>query len=287
MKLNYETCLVGKRCILVPYRPQHVAQYHEWMQNASLLEATGSEPLTLPQEYEMQESWRLDENKCTFIVLARDLLSTKIPSNTDDSHNDDDNASFIVNNLRAMVGDVNLFLSEQEDDEATDGDKYDIKNDEVESSPAQQLSPLHKKMMQQAELDIMIAEPSCRKMGIGREAVCLMMLYGVRHLSITRFFCKINQDNAASLSLFGSGGGGGNEKTKTTASSTSSSLGFVLCGYAECFGQYEYELKRATATELEAVVTALLGTAELRSFSCPLIETAAAEAAVITTTTER
>jgi Acetyltransferase (GNAT) domain len=233
------------------------------MQNEQLLEATGSEPLTLQQEYEMQESWRCDENKCTFIVLARQLLSTKIPNDDiDDDENDNDNVSFVINNVQAMAGDVNLFLSQQEDDDEATDDENHLKsnNGKGESQPSRI----------QAELDIMIAEPSCRKMGIGRQAVGLMMLFGIRHLNITRFFCKINQDNVASLSLFGG------EKT-TTGTSSSSSLGFVQCGYAECFGQYEYELKRETVTELEAVVTAMLGTtSELQTFSCPMdIETAA------------
>ena len=48
--------------------------YHEWMQDPQLLEATASEPLTMEQEIEMQQEWRDDEKKCTFIILARDLI---------------------------------------------------------------------------------------------------------------------------------------------------------------------------------------------------------------------
>ena len=81
MKLNYESIVVGlntdiimptntnenetttktKRCILVPYRPEHVIPYHTWMCNSALLEATASEPLSLLEEYEMQQSWYLDD----------------------------------------------------------------------------------------------------------------------------------------------------------------------------------------------------------------------------------
>lgn len=53
---------MGKKVILVPYMKEHVPKYHEWMQDPFLLEATGSEPLTLEQEYEMQLSWTQDPN---------------------------------------------------------------------------------------------------------------------------------------------------------------------------------------------------------------------------------
>ena len=44
------------------------------MQDAELLEATSSEPLSYEDEIRMQQEWCDDEKKCTFIILARDLL---------------------------------------------------------------------------------------------------------------------------------------------------------------------------------------------------------------------
>lgn len=54
--------LEGEKVLLVPYMEAHVPKYHSWMQDPSLLQATGSEPLTLDQEYQMQLSWSRDPN---------------------------------------------------------------------------------------------------------------------------------------------------------------------------------------------------------------------------------
>nr|CCA28243.1 conserved unknown protein putative [Albugo laibachii Nc14] len=62
---------VGEHIELVPYEPEHVPKYHEWMSDPILQECTASEPLTLDQEYAMQTSWRDDPKKCTFIILRK------------------------------------------------------------------------------------------------------------------------------------------------------------------------------------------------------------------------
>ena len=46
MKENANLCLHGLQVTLVPYRTEHVLQYHQWMQDPFLQEATASEPLT-------------------------------------------------------------------------------------------------------------------------------------------------------------------------------------------------------------------------------------------------
>ncbi len=63
------------------------------MKNPELLELTGSEPLTLEQEFHMQQTWRESEDKCTFIILDRVAY--------EDGGEDE---------VRSMVGDTNLFL---------------------------------------------------------------------------------------------------------------------------------------------------------------------------------
>ncbi|XP_009072614.1 PREDICTED: N-acetyltransferase 9 [Acanthisitta chloris] len=70
-----------------------------------------------------------------------------------------------------MVGDVNLFLTDTEDPTL-------------------------------GEIEIMIAEPSYRGRGFGKEATLLMMSYGVRNLGITKFEAKIGQENEVSICMF-------------------------------------------------------------------------------------
>ena len=53
---------------LLPFLSFHVPQYHEWMKSEELLLLTASEPLSLEEEFKMQQSWAEDESKCTFIV---------------------------------------------------------------------------------------------------------------------------------------------------------------------------------------------------------------------------
>lgn len=92
--------LEGQRVLLVPYMPQHVPIYHLWMQDPGLLEATGSQPLTLEEEFGMQLSWNVDPLKCTFIVLDKQRIIGQF------RHGDP--------HTEAMVGDVNLYLNDVE-----------------------------------------------------------------------------------------------------------------------------------------------------------------------------
>jgi len=245
MKINYEICIVGQKCVLVPYRRLHVERYHEWMKSSELLEATGSEPLSLAEEYEMQQSWKLDESKCTFIVLDKDkchFQSTNKENET--SYADDD--GFVERNHDSMVGDVNLFLSEIDDEE-----------DEDPNDAPSQDKPDSNRI--QGEVDIMIAEDGARGKGIGKEATALMIQYGTTRLKIERFFVKINQDNTASRGMF------------------QRSLKFVECNYAECFQQYEYELFRKpqredaegqTQSNAMDAIDSIVGTCQFTAFHC-------------------
>ena len=107
MRLNANTTLQGAKCVLVPYREEHVNTYHCWMQDPELQQLTASEPLTLDQEFEMQRAWRDDADKLTFIVLDR-RVQPDTPGTG--SHGG------------AMAGDVNLFFIQDDEDEDEEGE---------------------------------------------------------------------------------------------------------------------------------------------------------------------
>ncbi|XP_049955988.1 N-acetyltransferase 9-like protein isoform X2 [Schistocerca serialis cubense] len=102
MKINANTKIIGKNVILVPYRTEHVPKYHEWMQSEELQHLTASEPLTLEEEYSMQQSWLHDANKCTFIIIEKQEFKRS------------------GNEIGSMVGDTNLFLQEPEDSQSAE-----------------------------------------------------------------------------------------------------------------------------------------------------------------------
>ncbi|KAJ0409882.1 hypothetical protein P43SY_005776 [Pythium insidiosum] len=106
---NANLVILGSKVTLVPYEREHVAKYHQWMADPWLqgtfrrgTQTTASEPLSMEEEYAMQQTWRNDPKKCTFIVLER-AVSDAVASWTDDAA------------LARMAGDVNLFFNDDED----------------------------------------------------------------------------------------------------------------------------------------------------------------------------
>ena len=157
MRANWNLTLTGSSCVLVPYREEHVPNYHAWMLDPYIRSATASELLSEAEEFAMQRDWAEDPKKCTFILLDRAF---------------EDTPGWGDKGLGAMVGDVNLFWNDHDDEVGT------------------------------AEVEIMVAEPESRRKGIAREALRMMVAYASTDLRTTRFRAKIGYDNHASVALF-------------------------------------------------------------------------------------
>ncbi|KAK0186745.1 GNAT domain-containing protein [Armillaria mellea] len=225
MKANESTVLIGRKVVLVPYDEGHVAvsvpvmlfriaelalqKYHSWMENDELRSLTASERLTLEEEFDMQRKWREDDDKLTFIILARHARDSLL----DDEKNPIPSDPRILS--LPMAGDVNMFLNgaPEDDDEFT------------------------------AEVEIMIAEPDYRRGGLALEALQLMLQYAtanrflIEGISVPIVFPKpsplpilpsslvarIGDTNLPSIRLF--------EK-----------LGFVITKRIEVFSEVEMKL---------------------------------------------
>ncbi|KAJ5791564.1 uncharacterized protein N7518_008575 [Penicillium psychrosexuale] len=143
--------LCSSKALLVPYSSWHVPQYHEWMKDPEIQEATASEPLTLEEEYSMQRSWRQDADKLTFIVCRAITtgIEDDVPSQTKLQTESDSPAT--------MVGDINLFLR--------------IDDGEEGNSPPRIIG----------ELELMIAEKVNQRCGFGRAALLMFMRYIIQN----------------------------------------------------------------------------------------------------------
>lgn len=181
------------------------------MQDEEIQKATASEPLTLPEEHSMQQSWRLDHDKLTFILCHSPSSSTarSITPEVDDSP-------------EKMIGDVNLFLYEDEDDEKD--------SDEGAKGSRAVIG----------EIEIMIAAISTRRKGLAQEALAAFLGYITLRLDVVLeeyragsderserclkyLRVKIDQHNVASTGLF-------------------SKIGFKRVGEVNYFGEVEMRL---------------------------------------------
>ncbi|KAL2870872.1 uncharacterized protein BJX67DRAFT_342967 [Aspergillus lucknowensis] len=146
MLLNESTAISTSKVLLVPYSKWHVPRYHEWMKDEEIQQATASEPLTLEEEYAMEQSWRNDPDKLTFIVCLPPLQKE-----ADGSLSEEDDSP------ARMIGDINLFLRVDDGEDGT-------------SSP--QII---------GEIGLMIAEKKDQRKGFGKAALLTFLRYVVGH----------------------------------------------------------------------------------------------------------
>ncbi|CAI8597928.1 unnamed protein product [Vicia faba] len=110
--------------------------------------------------------------------------------------------------VQAMVGDVNIFMN-------------DINNPQI------------------AEIEIMIAEQSSRRKGLGKESVLMMMAFAIHNLGINIFQVKIGESNLQSINLF-------------------RKLGFLEASHSNIFKEVTLELQITPAKSEEML--GLMGT---------------------------
>ncbi|KAA8636453.1 hypothetical protein SMACR_02610 [Sordaria macrospora] len=192
------------------------------IRNKAIQAATASEPLTLEEEYENQQSWRSSHDKLTFIICQPvtsvvTSTSTSTAPVTPVTTSEDSAPPASVQAVKAgkvdspsqMIGDVNLFLYPNDDEE-----------DDDENDCFQCI----------AEVDIMIASPSHRGKGLGKAVVSAFLQYIARNLEgvlreyyvgemqqeeqqqqagtstkkprLRMLMAKINKDNSQSIALF-------------------------------------------------------------------------------------
>ncbi|KAK8186052.1 GNAT domain-containing protein [Phyllosticta citribraziliensis] len=217
MRLNEHTAILTPRTLLVPYSPHHVPTYHEWMQDAELREATASEPLTLDEEYAMQASWRGDADKLTFIACTAPVLPALSAEEPE--------AEPAVQGTKhdapaAMIGDVNLFLVE--DDEA---EEEEVEDEEAHGARQQAARDVGEAAATAVpvigEVEIMVASKAHQGQGFGHAVLQAFLTYVRRNLDavlgefvaslgdqskrgarLSYLRVKIGAENARSVRLF-------------------------------------------------------------------------------------
>jgi len=194
MKLNEKhvvTC-PEKSCWLVPYDNIHVPKYHTWMQDDVLRELTASESLSLKEEYEMQKSWRDDNDKLTFLILDSATLEREYKKNGKARYDSTSPVYLLCQKLfgigeklasveaavnstwsqieaNCLIGDINLFIDWEE---------------------------------KTGEINLMIAEEPFRSRGYGKTSFLAFVYYVKQHLSLSKLIARISESNEASILFF-------------------------------------------------------------------------------------
>ncbi|KAF3906260.1 hypothetical protein ABW20_dc0102543 [Dactylellina cionopaga] len=162
----------------------------------ALRDATASERLSLPEEYAMQKSWREDADKLTFI-LCLPSAGIKLLGGSEKRRKEHHLAEGVEDAPEFLIGDVNLFLYEDEDEDEEIG--------------AQDQAKIV------GEIELMIARTEYQGQGLGKIAVLVFMFYVLRHQgeilrqdskrqskgdNLGYLRVKIGKENSRSLGLF-------------------------------------------------------------------------------------
>ncbi|BCS24089.1 uncharacterized protein APUU_40533A [Aspergillus puulaauensis] len=207
MLLNTTTAISTPKVLLVPYSKWHVPRYHEWMKDEEIQQATASEPLSLDEEYAMQQSWRNDADKLTFIICRpvvgnNNTNTTSSNTATNTSGGQELELTDADDSPARMIGDINLFLR------VDDGDTGVCTPEVI------------------GEIELMIAEKKDQGRGFGRDALLAFLRYvlereaevvgefvsgdegararQVKEMKFAALSVKIGQANERSLKLFAS-----------------------------------------------------------------------------------
>lgn len=211
----------------------------------------------------MQTSWRTDTDKLTFILCAPPPSTpsiTSLPESKNsvlDTHPSGELPIRIgpLSEKDVMLGDINLFLYPSDEDEDT-ADEENQNQDGVERSKSKASSPPQQII---GEIEIMLASPSHRGKGLGKQALLTFLWYILSNLSsITSEYHSGNSNGTSSSRL-------SYLRVKISADNTQSIRLFESVGFAKVsdtpnyFG--ELELRRAVAGEKVRDIEGILGSA--------------------------
>jgi RimJ/RimL family protein N-acetyltransferase len=176
-----------------------------------LQKATASEPLTLPEEYAMQRSWRNDADKLTFIIcLAPDDMGAKQLPGIDLKSSTSKLEAGRLDSPSTMIGDVNLFFYPYEG-EVDDGYEGAQAGDHKGNQGLQKII---------GEIEIMIARKADQGKGLGKAALLTFLWYIISNIEslmeeyhaclggpkagsyLEYLRVKIDGDNTRSIKLF-------------------------------------------------------------------------------------